>query len=392
MRRGPRLTRFIRRAALVAALASAATVAVPAAAAAFDPPQLYIARAATFSDRGANPWMPLNGAQLITGGAYRLGVAVQPTASTTDTRQYVLMEALSEPGGMLPAGTMRPGTCSEVRGNPGDIADFGAVVYGGDGTYSLGVALTAFVQGPCPTSGAVTQAAFTVDAGPSLQIVGAPRALDSRPSGPFRGVTETLAGDTLARDIVCARNPRALPDGSLAGTQVTRTSGPDSQFDEADAFPASGHWACVGRGQGGLSGIPTNWSLPVSLTVPADFHIESFDRIDETPPKVVIRIETGDPGTAGGTLTIPLVSCRRYTAGHRRRKGPTLRARIDSKGNATFRFRLKPYPLPVYYVGRPRFSGSPFVHATLAPLMRVDDYIDFEFGHIISIGTTPHCR
>lgn len=80
----------------------------------------------------------------------------------------------------------------------------------------------------------------------------------------------------------------------------------------------------------------------MSVTVPGDFHIESFDRIDENPPKVVIRLETGDPGTAGGKLTIPLVSCRRYTAGHRRRRGPTLRAVVDSKGNATFRFGLKP--------------------------------------------------
>jgi hypothetical protein len=378
--------------ALAFAVAVVGSMALPAAASAFDPPQLYIARAATFSDRGSNPWMPLNGAHIITGGTYRLGVAVQATGSSTDTRQYVLMQAISVPGGKLPAGTTGPGSCSEVRGNLGDIADFGAVVFAGEGTYSLQVALTAFVQGPCPTSGAVTQAAFTVDARPSIQIVGVPRANDSRPDGPFRGVTETLAGDTLPLQFECARNPRVLPDGSLAGTQVTRQDSVTSQFAEGDAFPGSGHWACVARGQGDLSEVPTAWSAPAFVTVPGDFQIQQFDRIDETPPRVVIRLETGDPGTAGGTITIPLVSCRRYTAGHRRRKGPTLRTRVDSNGNATFRFKLRRFPLPVYYMGRPRFSGSPFVPAVTAPAMRVDDYNDLEFGHIISIGPASPCR
>lgn len=376
------------------ALVMVGCTAAPALA--FDPPQLWIARAATPSDRGTNPWMPLSGAQLTTGGEYRLGVTIQSTGSS-DQRQYMLFQQATVPdpaaGGGFDTGG---GGCSEVRGNPGDIADFGGDVYAGDGTYTIKVAIAGFVQGPCPASGVSTTGSFTVDARPTVQIVGAP--VVNRPSraSVFQGVETALAGDTSLPAYECAHNPHVRLDGSLTGDVITqqRLGGTDA-FDAHLAFPASGHWACVARAESTFnSNAFTSWSAPILATLPGVFMVNSFEADHRVAaPRAVLHLDTADAGEVGATVTLALHTCRRHTFGHARRRGPTVRATVDSHGIATFRFRLpdRPSQLPVYWLAQPRFSGTSYVRATTAPLLRIDDYIDSEVGRTLNVGAADRC-
>jgi hypothetical protein len=363
---------------------------------AYAAPQLWIARAQTPEDRGSNPWVPLDGARLTTGGEFRLGVTIQ---ANTDAggRQYILFQnatvpAPAEGGGFDTGG----GACSEVRGSPGDIADFGGDVYAGDGTYTVTVAVADFVQGSCPASGVSATQSFTVNASPTVQIVGDPMANDPAMSGRFRGVQATLAGDTELPSYQCARNPVAQPDGSLRGATVTNWGvGASSRFADTDAFTASGHWGCVARAESSFNNnAVTGWGTPVYADIRGVFKVVSAAASRRIrPPRGHLTIDTGDAGLNGAMITLALRTCPRYTYRHVRRAGPTLRARIDSHGQASFRFRLpdRASKLPVYYLARPRFSGTTFVPATTAPPIRIDDYVDSEIGRTLGVGPADPC-
>jgi hypothetical protein len=67
-------------------------------------------------------------------------------------------------------------------------------------------------------------------------------------------------------------------------------------------------------------------------------------------------------------------------------------SRGANDGARTGRDRRRPPPQQRRSIRRSLFSGSPFVPATVAPPIRVDNYLDLDFGHIISIGVTPPCR
>jgi hypothetical protein len=390
--------------AVVLALAVAALV--PAAARAdMVAPELFVAETNASDPSAAPVWQPLASARLTGAYRYRLGVKVQASADTLK-RQYVLVQAFSSPQAPEHGSAVNPpaGSCKEVRGNEGDIAEFGTVSYFGDGPYAITAAMAAYAAGPCPTSGtAPTSGTFTVDARPTLTFEGDPRSHDRRPAAGFRGVRVTLTADAALPEVVCARDPVVQPDGSLKGSVVRRAETElyledgTYGFVEGDAFPHAGSWSCVGRVMGGPEDLRSGWSTPISAVLGGDFAVHDFLVVDRTYPTYRIRFQV-DRGAAGGTVSFRLRTCAKYS------KSPTgkklkprtlrLKATVDERGRAIYRLRRKVSAdqFGRYFVGRAQFSGTSLVPAGRSPnTFAFSEYTDSFYGWLFGVYTPSDC-
>ena len=386
---------------VVVALAPTAVArAAPAA------PELFVAEGDSSSTQSSPAvWMPLNGARLRGAYRYRLGVKLQANTDTLG-RAYVIVRSATAPRTPRLGATVTvpgPGTCGSVRGAAGDIVAFGSASYYGDGAYGLTAALAGYAPGPCPTTGSAdSSGTFTVDARPALAVVGGPRSHDSRPVGGFRGVQVLLTPDANIPEALCARDPIVQGDGSLKGSVVTRSDELNLLdgtfgFPEVDAFPDAGSWACVARAIGGPDDLHTGWSAPVRVRVPGELHVLASTLLDRSYPTYVVRFPI-DRGAAGGTLTFRLRSCGRYSKGPSgRRLKParlTLRARVDRRGNATFRFKRRvPFTqFGRYFVGRGAFSGTSLIpRSTTRNTFAFYEYNDLFEGPLLGVSSPAGC-
>ena len=386
---------------VVVALACAAVArAAPA------PPELFVSEGDSSSTQSSPPvWIPLNGARLRGAYRYRLGVKLQANADSLG-RAYVIVRSATAPRvpGLGATVTVPgPGTCGFVRGAAGDIVEFGSASYYGDGAYGLTASLADYAPGPCPTTGSAdSSGTFTVDARPALAIVGDPRSHDTRPAGGFRGVQVLLTPDANLPEALCARDPIVQGDGSLKGSVVTRSDElnlPDSTFGfpEGDAFPDAGSWACVARAIGGPDDLHTGWSAPVSATIHGELHVLDNTLLDRSYPTYVVRFPI-DRGAAGGTLTFRLHSCGRYSKGptgrRLKRARLTLRALVDRRGNATFRFkrRVPRTQFGRYFVGRGAFSGTALIpKSTTRNTFAFYEYNDLFEGPLLGVSSPAGC-
>jgi hypothetical protein len=360
----------------LALCAAVVTLLGPAAAYAdFSAPELFVSESDHTSLQTEPPvWQPLGSAVLHGGQDYRLGVRMQPTSDSYG-REYVLLQGLTVPHPPQSGSPTSPaiGECPLARGKAGDIVEFGRAYYYGDGTYTLTAALAPYQAGPCPASGAVSTGSFTVDARPTVAFTGDPRAHDLRPAAGFRGVTLTLAKDTGLPEVRCARDATADATGRLTGSVVTHADDltqPDGTIGmpEDVAFPHSGVWSCSARTKNGPDFTYSGWSDPVMATIPGDFRFGLNRIIDRIGPTFAFRFPI-DRGAAGGTVTLRLRSCRRYSRDFRGKPlKPTtlnLSGKVDERGGLTLRFRrsLKANEDGRIWVGKAHFSGTPLVAA-----------------------------
>jgi hypothetical protein len=383
--------------AILVAVLPASARAVPAA------PELFVSEYDSSNPQAPPSWVPLAGARMTGAYRYKLGIRLQANSDTLH-RAYVLIRATSSP--QRPQNNAQPivpgaGTCAQVRGNAGDIAEWGTASYFGDGLYGLTAALADYAPGPCPVNGGpATTGSFTVDARPSLAIVDA-RANDLRRAGPFRGVRVVLTRDANIPEVTCALRPVLQADGSLKGSVVTHgddLSLPDRTlgFAEGDAFPESGRWACVARAIGGPDDLHTNWSAPVAATVHGDLRVRLPEvMLDRTYPTYRAKLHV-DRGAAGGTVTFALKSCGRYSKSPSGRrlstKRLTLRFRVDARGDITVRFKRKvPFAqFGRYFVGPARFSGNALIaKSTTKTLFAFSEYVDSFAGPLLGIYEQP---
>lgn len=348
-------------------------------------------------------WVPLEGARMTGAAVYRLGVRLQASTDSLK-RAYVVVKSASSPQTPESGSVVVPGAgnCASIRGNAGDIVEWGTARYYGDGPYGLTAALADHAPGGCPTGGAVASGTFTVDARPAVTIVDA-RANDIRAPGPFRGVRVVPTTDGLLPEALCARDPVVQPDGSLKGSVVRKSDQlylPEDAsygFLQGDAFPDSGSWACVARVMGGPDNLFSGWSTPVTATITGDFSVR-FDRMLDPSFRTFAARFRVDRGAAGEVITFGLKSCGRYSRSPTGRKlgtrRLTLRATVSDRGTATVRLKYggKYGQFGRYYVGRARFGGNALIPAGKSPrLFAFSEYVDSFDGPLLGVYDAEPC-
>jgi GH24 family phage-related lysozyme (muramidase) len=313
-----------------------------AAAAALTAPELFV-RERDMNDQPIGDWVPLDGAKVHSLIGYDIGVRVQATSDFQNS-QHVRLQITSVPDGHPDQPLVYPTVCGTVRGTGGQIADLGQEVrYEGDGRYGVSVTVAPFGDDKC-ASGLTTTGSFTVSAGrpASVRLVGHLLLGDPRDPAPFSGVEITWpTGARMHPELVCARDPRRLPDGSLTGSAVQHVkafgwdkSGPE-RIEADRAFPSTGRWACVARYFGNQTPLP--WSAPTPASIVQRFFYGpksgTLRLSDPRGPSYALTART-DPDAAGGLLTLEL---RRVSGG-----APPTRVvtRVGSGGRLSFKFRL----------------------------------------------------
>jgi hypothetical protein len=354
--------------------ASADTVAAP---------MVYV-RLVDVNDQtvGTSPWQPLS-ALLGSLGPYEIGVAVQPTTDVNN-RQAVEVDLLSHPGGPPPGGWLGAPYipfCKLVTGAPGSVQPTGALLYfQGNGVYSVNVsAYTTAQYGARPgnmcSGGPTTSVSLNVAAAASARIAGTPIVPRTTVKARgFAGLQFSAPIGNVGYRYRCARNPLALPDGSVTGSPVISeeqqsTGGSTLQISEKEVFSLPGRWACSvqvlgGDGVGNAFGL--RWVRTSTVTVKGQYVRDptrtSLRRLSGGRVRLIVTgIRQITQAIAGGRLTLTL-----SRAGCSRTKIVLHRAlrvvsRVDRQGRASFTFRA---PTRFgFYAGRATFGGGPLMLA-----------------------------
>jgi hypothetical protein len=249
-------------------------------------------------------------------------------------------------GAGTPASSESP--CRATRFGPSwtNYAD-----YRGNGTYT--VILRYYGASTCATATREQRFQYTVNAG---------TAVAAPPGKALTRAPNSFA--TNAYSLPVALNPGALtyevryalggvvgPDGAISGpsaeTYVDRTTG-TAPF----RFDKPGRYVIVARVKAGDYFTP--WSAPITVTAVAPFDLQGVTFPDARGPRYKLRGQVREVAARGRVI---VSAARGRKGGKYRRLG---RARINSKGRFTLRFRLR--RTGVYRL-RYTYKGSDLVNA-----------------------------
>lgn len=316
------------------------------------------------SDIPIGGWIPLAGAQMHSVNGYEVGVKLQASGQP----QRILVQMTSVPDGHPDQANIFS-LCIPQSGTPGQIADTTErVSFEGGGTYSLAVTVS---TGPdestnC-TAGPSTSGSFTASAPTTVAFLGHLLIHDPSEHPRFGGLQIFPPVGAGGTDVLCARDPRTQPDGSLTGSLVTsqRATGAQespSRLGAEGLLTQTGRWACVARGVGG-GVIPGPWSAPTATEVVQTGFYAAFGNMrltDVRGPKYRFTDRVIPSQAAGGIFHVVI---RRFG---RRSKPIRLRTRIGRDGKLSLGFRLPPITAtgpPVRFIGSISFDGTRFAAA-----------------------------
>ncbi len=168
-------------------------------------------------------------------------------------------------------------------------------------------------------------------------------------------------------DIICARDPRPAPDGTLTGSLIVQQGGngyetPSWTMHAGNLFEQPGSYACVARSVGGGE-QPGPWSAPTATEdVQTGFYTQArtWRLFNSRGPVYKLTGRISSPLSAGGSLSVVIKRSDKHERVVR------LRTRVGAGGAVSLRFRLPPaayvaYP-PVFLMSF-AFGGTRFVAA-----------------------------
>lgn len=354
----------------VAVVAAAVTIdAAPAQA--LTPPEVYL-RDLDAAGSAASDWVPANGAVMRSVSRYGIGVRLQ-NAGTTGNRQRHLVRITASPDGAPDESKVTTNLCLPVSGATGTIValEDQSVIYEGNGAYALSVtASTGPDASTACQSGLTTTAGFTAaPAATTARFYGLLLLIDPLDRELSRGVSTTVPLGTNEVEVVCAQRSAVQPDGSLAGSPVTRggTFGggirngvANLELDRVFRRAPPGSYRCVAHARGTTGSAATAWA-PWSAPTPArdvktgffDFAIGASRLLDVRGPVFRLRTRVYTRESAGTVLRL-----RFHVRG--RGGGQRLRVRVPRSGIIDVRLRGPSIP-PGAAVGMSlstRFPGN----------------------------------
>jgi hypothetical protein len=371
--------------ALIAALFSAAP------AQALSPPGVFL-KEVDESDMPIGDWIPLAGAQMHSVNGYEVGVKLPDSGQP----QRILVQMTSVPDGHPDQANIFS-LCLPQSGTAGQIADTTErVSFEGGGTYSLAVTVsTGTDESTNCTAGPSTSGSFTASAPTRVAFLGHLLIADPSDRHRFGGIQIFPPVGAGGTDVLCARDPRTRPDGSLTGSLVTnqRATGAQespSRIDASGLFRQIGRWACVARGVGG-GVIPGPWSPPTATeVVQTGFYpfIGNLRLTNVRGPRYGLTDRVIPSQAAGGIFHVVF----RRVGG--RSKPIRLRTRIGRGGKLSLGFRLPPISAtgpPVSFLGSISFDGTLF--AAARPSFKAFVIQATPTGHgRASVQFTPPCH
>lgn len=327
---------------LALAIVLAGLAAAPAAAHA--PPQIYL-RQLDVSNRPTGSWISLPGAHIASVNGYELGVRLETSG------EHVLVELTSEPSPGLPQKEIYD-LCFAQTGARGTIRDLDERIhYAGNGGYGVKVTVSDAPDAStgCTTANAASSTGtFTVHGSISIRRIGArPLVIDPLLRHPPPPAGWRIDAPPLSSfpDVMCFRDARRKPDGSLTGKDPTPVTADRSRRVPAGAFYAdaadlrdAGTWTC----QAEVANGSALTKPPIAVTRPEFVRMRWYglDHLalpDFGAPVFTLRGDTPE-GAGGGRVTLRLT---RRICGGKPRRGPTVHARVSRRtGKVSLRFRL----------------------------------------------------
>jgi hypothetical protein len=382
---------------LLAALAGLiASVALPASASAFTPPELYVRLQTWNTHEAASGWMPLASASRLNYLAgYQIGYKLQPSPEANNF-QRVALTVTGVPDGDPTQPYNAAPYCVGRAGAAGTIVEAGPELqFEGDGRYSVKVSIGADLD--CVTAGQSSSGSLSIDVHAAPAVVGEPLSFRAvpLPGDPFVGV-RALTPPGGQADVRCALNATVKADGSLTGSVVV----PETDFSHAtlseDVFPRPGTYKCVARGT--AEGIDDNfdtvtfgspWSAPLAVVVRADFRRKLGKVAKRGARRPRFRFIAEWPAAAkSGRATIRVFrvpGCR--GSRYKLRKVSTVRGRFGAK---RLELRIRRPRAGGFYIATVAFAGTQLVRAgvdsNLVLLLVAQKRFGFADPH-----SFPHC-
>jgi len=294
------------------------------------------------SNMPSGDWIPLAGASMHSVTGYEIGVRLQDTG-TPGNRQRILVQMTSVPDGHPDQRDVYP-LCFFQSGTAGQIVDIDErVLYEGDGTYSLAVTdSTGSDASTDCADGSTASGSFTASAPTSLRFVGHTVILPTSPPHAFDGLQIFPAPGAGETEVICARDPRRLSDGTLTGSLVfdRDLSGVEENPDRVhtgELFKKPGNWGCVGRSRGG--GVsPGPWGAPTATQAVQAGVYSSWRLTSPRGPNVKLIGRLLPPESAGGILKVVIRNP------YERSRPLRIRLRVRRGGKVVLRFRMPPVP------------------------------------------------
>jgi hypothetical protein len=382
---------------VLAALAGLlASVALPASASAFTPPELYVRLQTWDTHEAASGWMPLaSAARLNYLAGYQIGYKLQ-SSSEANNFQRVALTVTGVPDGDPSQPYNAQPFCVGRAGAVGTIVEAGPELqFEGDGRYSVKVSVGDDLD--CVTAGQSSTGSFSVDVHTAPAVVGEPLSFraDPLPGDPFVGVRAPVPPGGEA-DVRCALNGIVKPDGSVTGSLVV----PDTDFSHAtlieDVFPRPGTYKCVARGT--AEGVDdsfdtvtfgTPWSVPRAVVVRTDFRRKLGKVAKRGAKRPRFRFIAEWPAAAkGGRATIRVFRVRGCKGSrYKLRKVSTVRGRFGAK---RLELRIRRPRAGGFYIATVAFAGTQLVRAGVDPnpvlLLVANKRFGFADPH-----NFPHC-
>jgi hypothetical protein len=350
-----------------------ASVALPAAASAFTPPELYVRLQTWDTHEAAGGWLPLASAPRLNYLAgYQIGYKLQASAEANNF-QRVALTVTGVPDGDPTQPYNATPFCVGRAGVAGTIVAAGPELqFEGDGRYSVKVSVGADLD--CVTAGQSGTGSFVVDVHTAPAVAGQPLSFraDPLPGDPFVGVRAPAPPGGEA-DVRCALNGTVKPDGSVTGSVVV----PETDFAHAtlieDVFPRPGTYQCVARGTAeGLDDsfattmYATPWSAPLAVVVRTDFRRKLGKVAKRGAKRPRFRFVAEWPAAAkGGRATVRVFRLRGCKASrYKLRKVATVRGRFGTK---RLQLRIRRPRAGGFYLATVAFAGTPLVRAGIDP-------------------------
>jgi hypothetical protein len=213
----------------------------------------------------------------------------------------------------------------------------------------------------------MTTGTFTASAPTGVQFVGHMVTADPNPKDPFGGILVSPAFGAGGTDIICARNPRPAPDGTLTGSLIIHQGGngyetPHWTMHAGNLFEKPGSYACVARSVGGGE-QPGPWSAPTPTEdVQTGFYPQprTWRLLNSRGRVYKLTGRISSPLSAGGSLSVVIKRSDKHERVVR------LRTRVGAGGAVSLRFRLPPSTYVAYpptFVMSFSFGGTRFVAA-----------------------------
>jgi hypothetical protein len=209
-----------------------------------------------------------------------------------------------------------------------------SVEYRGNGLYSVIVRYYPASDSNCDGTAPIRRFQYTIGAGTA--VTAPPTKLRTRPANSFslnrHPLGVTLNPGALSYEIRYARGGVTGPDGGLTGTTQQAFVNPADGLAQF-TFDKPGTYVIVARARNGDFFTP--WSAPTLVKAVAPFDLESVRFPDARGPSYKLRGQVRERA-ARGRVTIAWARGRKGGRFHR-----IGRAKINSKGRFTKRFRLR---------------------------------------------------